>query len=411
MEGELSALYRRERGQLLATVARLVGDLDRAEEIVQEAWLRATDHWRGGLPENPGAWLTTVAKRLAIDEHRARRRWAPEAVDVPGADAEDIEAQVERALAPELLRDDPLRLLFVCCHPLLPPESQVALTLRTLGGLGTPEVARAFLRSETAVGQRIHRAKRLLRERAVPYRVPSAWELPERVPSVLDVIYLIFNEGYAAREGESPVRHELCEEALRLAALMSEGLRDVGEIHGLHALLLFQASRLHARTDAQGAIVLLADQDRRSWDQARIAAGDRELERARRSGHPGRFVLQAEIAACHAQAASFEATDWGAIVDHYDALLARAPSPVVALNRAVAVGRASGPAAGLAALDAVADDPRLAGYPWLPAARADCLERLGRSEEAAQTYEAAADATENAAEAELLRRRAADCRS
>lgn len=392
---------------MLATVVRLVGDLGRAEEIVQEAWLRALEHWpERGVPESPRAWLLTTARNLALDELRRRARTRAEPFEEElHAPADEAAWDEDLALAPPVIRDDPLRLVFTCCHPVLPQDARVALTLRTLGGLTTREIARAFLSREAAVAQRIVRAKKTLRERGVAYRIPTAWELPERLPAVLEVIYLVFNEGYAAGEGESPVRRELCEEAIRLAALVVELLPEP-EAHGLLALLLLQASRLPAREAADGAAVLLEAQDRGRWDGTRIAAGLAALERAVGGGP---YALQAAIAGCHARAPSFEATDWAEIVRLYDALLAWHASPVVALNRALALAQLEGPARALPLVEALARDARLAGYAWLPAARADLLRRLGRSEEAAAAYRAALALTSNRAERTVLERRLAEC--
>jgi predicted RNA polymerase sigma factor len=307
-----------------------------------------------------------------------------------------------------VIRDDPLRLIFTCCHPALAQQARVALTLRTLGGLTTREIARAFLTAEATVAQRIVRAKKTLREARVPYRVPTAWELPERLPAVLEVVYLIFNEGHAAGEGDAPARAELCEEAIRLAALVAELLPEEPETWGLLALLELHASRLPARSGAGGASVLLDEQDRGRWHRERIRSGLVHLDRA--TGE-GAYTLQAKIAACHARAARFEDTDWGEIVRLYDALLARVPSPVVALNRALAVSRAVGPAAGLALVDALAADPRLAEYAWLPAARADLMRRAGRLAEAAAEYARALERTHNAAERARLGARLTECES
>ena len=401
-------LFREDRGRVLATVVRLVGELGRAEEIVQEAWLRALEHWPvSGVPESPRAWLITTARHLALDDLRRRKRAPAAAFDEADHSPRDTDSWDEDlALAPPVLRDDPLRLIFTCCHPVLPQQARVALTLRTLGGLTTREIARAFLCAEATVAQRIVRAKKTLRESRVPYCVPTAWELPERLPAVLEVLYLIFNEGYAAAEGETPARAELCDEAIRLAALVAELLPAEPESFGLLALLELQASRLPARSGAGGASVLLEEQDRACWDRARIAAGLAHLARA---GGEGAYALQARIAACHARAPRFEDTDWREIVRLYDALLARVPSPVVALNRALAVSRALGPEAGLALVDALASDPRLDGYAWLPAARADLLRRAGRLAEAAQEYGRALTRTANAAEHARLRLRLAEC--
>jgi RNA polymerase sigma factor (sigma-70 family) len=407
-EVDLERSFRDDRGRVLATVVRLVGDLGRAEEIVQEAWLRALEHWpRAGVPDSPRAWLLTTARHLALDELRRRARAQAELFEEADHSPSATHGWDEDlALAPPVIRDDPLRLVFTCCHPVLPQEARVALTLRTLGGLTTREIARAFLTTEPTVAQRIVRAKKTLRKRGVPYRIPTAWELPERLPAVLEVLYLVFNEGYAAADGDEPVRREMCEEAIRLARLVVELLSGEPEAHGLLALLELQASRLPARSDGRGAAVLLEDQDRSRWERARIDAGLAHLERANEAGP---YALQAGIAACHARAPSFEATNWREIVRLYDALLARVPSPVVALNRALAVAKVEGEARGLALVDALADDERLREYAWLPAARADLLRRLGRTREALAEYREALARTSNRAERAVLERRAAEC--
>ncbi len=410
-EADFARLYRAEHGRVLATVARVAGDLSRAEEFVHEAWLRALERWpREGVPDKPGAWLVTAARRLAIDAWRhaqlARREAACE--PAPPSPHEAEAALLDEALAPELLRDDPLRLMFTCCHPLLPREAQVALTLHTLGGLSVPEIAQAFLAEERAIAQRIVRAKRTLRSRRVPFRVPSAYELPERLPALLEVLYLIFNEGYAASAGDALVRTELCDEALRLASLVADALPSA-EALALVALFELQASRLAARSDAHGRALLLEEQDRARWDRARITAGLARLTAARRAPRPGAFVLQAELAACHARAANFAATDWRRIVALYDRLFALHASPVIALNRAIALGFRDGPAAGLAALAALRFDPRLRRYPWLPAARADLLRRAERWREAADEYARAALLMSNASERAFLAEQRAEC--
>jgi RNA polymerase sigma factor (sigma-70 family) len=410
-ETELSRVYRAEHGRVLATVARVVGDLGRAEELVQEAWLRALELWpRSGLPEKPGAWLTTTARRLAIDAWRreALARRGAARVEEAGETRASAEDALDAALAPELLRDDPLRLMFTCCHPLLPRDAQLALTLHTLAGLSVREIARAFLTDERNIAQRIVRAKRTLRARRVPFRIPTPYELPERLPVVLDVLYLAFNEGYAASAGEAVVRAELCDEALRLAHLVASALPSA-EALALVALFELQASRLAARADAQGRVLSLEEQDRARWDRERIATGLARLDVARRAPRPGAFLLQAEIAACHARAPSFAATNWRRIAAHYDALYTLTQSPVVALNRAIAVGFRDGPSAGLAALAALRFDPRLRRYPWLPAARADLLRRAERWHDAADEYARAEPLMSNAAERAFLAARRVEC--
>jgi RNA polymerase sigma factor (sigma-70 family) len=410
-DGEFERVYREEHGRVLATVVRVVGDLARAEELVQEAWLRALEHWpRDGAPASPGAWLVTAARRLAIDA------WRREAVAKREAEREraessprsDADEQLEAALAPELLRDDPLGLMFACCHPLLPRDAQVALTLHTLGGLTVPEIARAFLADERAIAQRLVRAKRALRARKVPFRVPSAYELPARTPVVLDALYLVFNEGYAATSGDALVRRELCDEALRLARLVADALPSAESL-ALVALFELQASRLAARVDASGRALPLEQQDRARWDRARIERGLAALARARRAPRPGAFLLQAEIAACHARARSFRATRWRRVVTCYDALLAQSPSPVLALNRVIALSYRDGAQAGLAALDALRFDARMRRYPYAAATRADLLRRARRFGEAAAEFARAERAMRTPAERALMAERRAEC--
>jgi len=309
---------------------------------------------------------------------------------------------------PETIPDDRLRLIFTCCHPGLPADSRVALTLKLVGGLSTTEIARAFLAPEPTIAQRLVRAKRAIRDRALPYEVPHDGELPGRLPAVLAVIYLIFNEGYAAQSGNALVRHDLCDEALRLGRMLAELMPEEPEVRGLLALMELQASRAATRTDADGNLVLLEDQDRSRWDRAGIVRGLASLEHAGPMARAGPYQRQAAIAACHARAASWDATDWRQIVEHYEALAAIAPSPVVELNRAVAIGLARGPAAGLAALDDV-DDAALRGYHLLPGARADFLRRLGRRTEAATEYRRALGLTDNARERAFYAARLAAC--
>jgi RNA polymerase sigma factor (sigma-70 family) len=391
----------------------MLGDLDAAEETVQEALAAALVHWPvEGLPDNPGAWLMTVARNRARDHLRRRRRQREKVEALAREPDEAPEPLPDVALdvddAP-LIADDRLRLIFTCCHPELPPDSRVALTLRLVGGLSTGEIARAFLVSDTTVGQRIVRAKRIIRDRGLPYSVPAAGELPGRLASVLAVIYLVFNEGHTAREGDRLVRDEVCEEALRLGATLAELMPAEGEVLGLLALMELTAARAPARTNAAGDLVLLADQDRARWDRARLARGLTVLERAGPPDAAGPYRLQAVIAACHARAASWEATDWAAIAALYARLQAVAASPVVELNRAVAVSLAEGPAAGLLVLDGLERHPALAGYHHLPAARGDCLRRLGRGPEAAAAYREAMALTQNRREQAFFAARAAEC--
>jgi RNA polymerase sigma factor (sigma-70 family) len=407
VRARLAETFRLESARVVAAVLRIVRDIDAAEEIVQEAFARALDHWpAAGEPARPGAWLLTAARRRALDHLRRLRRAGARAGALAyeaGLDASDEGPEVTD---PETIPDDRLRLIFTCCHPGLPPDSRVALTLRLVGGLTTAEIARAFLTPEATVAQRLVRAKRTIRERAFPYEVPGAGELAERLPAVLAVVYLVFNEGYAAHSGDELVRHDLCEEAIRLGRMLAELMPDEPEVLGLLALMQLQASRAATRADADGNLILLADQDRARWDRARIAEGLACLARAGAAAGP--YQLQAAIAACHARAPSWESTDWPGIVEIYDALSEIAPSPVVALNRAVAVGLARGPEAGLAALDAI-ESAALRDYHLLPSARADFLRRLGRLTEAAREYRRALGLTDNAREQRFLASRLADC--
>ena len=409
VQARVSEAFRLEYARVVASVLRIVRDIDAAEEVVQEAFAQALDRWPvTGLPDRPGAWLLTAARRRALDRLRHTRR-------VEGhADAIAYEATlgandgVPDVTDPETIPDDRLRLIFTCCHPGLPADSRVALTLKLVGGLSTTEIARAFLAPEPTIAQRLVRAKRAIRDRALPYEVPDDGELPGRLPAVLAVIYLIFNEGYAAQSGNALVRHDLCDEALRLGRMLAELMPEEPEVRGLLALMELQASRAATRTDADGNLVLLEDQDRSRWDQAGIVRGLASLERAGPMGRAGPYQRQAAIAACHARAASWDATDWRQIVEHYEALAAIAPSPVVELNRAVAIGLAHGPAAGLAALDDV-DDTALRGYHLLPGARADFLRRLGRRTEAATEYRRALGLTDNARERAFYAARLTAC--
>lgn len=386
----------------------MLGDLDAAEETVQEALAAALVRWPAdGLPDNPGAWLMTVARNRARDQLRRRRRDARK-VEALAHEAELATDEPDEADEPAAIADDRLRLIFSCCHPALTPESQVALTLRLVGGLSTGEIARAFLLSEPTIAQRIVRAKRLIRDRALPYAVPEPAELPARLASVLAVIYLVFNEGHTAREGDRLLREEVCDEALRLGATLLELMPGDPEVLGLLALMELTAARAPARTDARGDVVLLADQDRARWDTSRVARGLALLERAGPLEEAGPYRLQAAIAACHGRAASWTATDWPAIAQLYARLEALTPSPVIALNRAIAVSMAEGPAAALALLDAL-DGPVLAGYQHLPAARGDCLRRLGRWAEAAAAYRRARELTRNRREQVFFDARVAEC--
>ncbi|WIV97910.1 RNA polymerase sigma factor [Kinneretia aquatilis] len=424
----VAAIWRLESARIVAHAARLVRDLDRAEELAQDALLAALETWpRDGLPSNPAAWLMTTAKHRALD-HLRRVAMQARQEEALAQDLQSLQADVEPDFAPELIRsldqaadaahidDDLLRLLFIACHPVLPPASRLALTLRLLGGLSTAEIARACLQPEPTVAQRIVRAKRTLADSGLPFELPQGEARREALGSVLAVIYLMFNEGHAASQGEGWMRPTLCEEALRLARVLAGLSPQEAEVHGLLALLEIQASRLAARLDEQGQPVLLMDQDRRRWDALLIRRGLGALARAEAlaqqdAAGPGPYQLQAAIAACHARAATAEATDWAAIVAGYDALMARYPSPVVRLNRAVAVSRLSseqggGPAVALALLQPLRELPALRDYPWLASAEGDVLERLGRREEARVAFERAAALSGNAQDQALLRARA-----
>jgi RNA polymerase sigma-70 factor (ECF subfamily) len=401
--------FRQDYGRVVASVIRIVRDLDVAEEIVQEAFARALDHWPAdGTPDRPGAWLLTTARRQALDHLRRARRAGAHADALAYETALAVPDEGLEVTDPDAIPDDRLRLIFTCCHPGLPADSQVALTLRLVGGLSTAEIARAFLVPEPTIAQRLVRAKRTIRERALPYEVPEGAELTERLPAVLAVVYLIFNEGYAAHAGDALVRQDLCHEAIRLGRTLTELMGDEPEVLGLLALMELQASRAAARTDAAGDLVLLADQDRARWDGAAIARGLAWLERAGPLEDAGLYQLQAAVAACQARAASWAATDWPRIVEHYDALAVVSPSPVIQLNRAVAIGLAHGPAVGLAVLDGLAA-AALRGYHLLPASRADFLRRLERWPEAAAEYRRALPLTDNARERSFLAARLATC--
>lgn len=398
-------MYRIESARIIAGTARIVRDVGIAEEIAQDALVAALEQWpEDGVPDRPGAWLMATSKHRAIDLVRRRETYARKLAEA-GRALEDVPPP--EPADPDGIDDDLLRLIFTSCHPVLSTEARVALTLRLLGGLGTDEIARAFLVRESTVAQRIVRAKRTLGRTGVPFEVPSGPERPARLGSVLDVIYLIFNEGYAATAGDDLLRPALCEDALRLARLLAGLMDREPEVHGLAALLELQASRTRARTGADGTPLLLAEQNRARWDHLLIRRGFAALERAHAlGGAPGPYTLQAAIAACHARAARWSDTDWPVIAALYGRLVAVAPSPVVELNRAVAVSMAQGPEAGLALTDALLDDPALAGYHLLPSVRGDLLERLGRGEEARAAFVRASELTRNARERELLLARA-----
>jgi len=407
----VEAVWRIEAGRVVAALAGLVRDVGWAEELAQDALVAALEQWpRDGVPANPGAWLTTVGKRRAIDALR-RRKLLERSVEQLGQDLDDdgFTPNFDAAFE-ERIDDDLLRLVFTACHPVLSPQARAALTLRVLGGLKTEEIARAFLVSETTVAQRITRAKKTLAEAQVPFEVPGVAARAERLASVLEVIYLIFNEGYSATAGDDWMRPALCADALRLARLLQELMPEEPEVHGLAALLEIQASRTAARVDADGEPVLLLEQDRGRWDRLLIRRGLAALDRARAAnGPPGPYTLQAEIAACHARAATPQDTDWARIADGYAELARVVPSPVVELNRAVAVSFAHGPAAGLELAQALVEEPALAHYHLLPSVLGDLLAKLGRHDEARAEFERAAELTGNERERALLRARAADC--
>ena len=406
----IQAVFRIESPRLIAGLARLTRDVGRAEELAQDALVAALETWPAtGVPERPGAWLLATARNRALDHRRREGRldaWREE-------NARDLAEREAAGAGPGAALEDPygddlLRLLFVACHPVLPTEARVALTLRLLGGLTTAEIARAFLAPEPTVAQRIVRAKRTLAEARVPFEVPLGDDLAARLGSVLEVIYLVFNEGYAATTGDDLTRPGLCEDALRLGRVLAGLAPGEPEVHGLVALMELHASRLGARTDAAGAPVLLLDQDRGRWDWLLVGRGLAALARAEALAgpRPGPYALQAAIAACHARARTAAETDWPRIASLYGALAAEVPSPVVALNRAVAVGMAEGPAAGLALVDRLAGEPALRRYHLLPAVRGDLLARLGRREEARAALEEAAALAGNAREREVLLGRA-----
>jgi RNA polymerase sigma-70 factor, ECF subfamily len=411
----IDAVWRIEAARVIAGVARMVGDVGVAEELAQDALVAALERWpREGIPRNPGAWLMGTAKHRAIDSVRRRQRLDRKIEELGQELAGDEQAagsEFDAVLDEAEIADDLLRLMFVSCHPVLSTDARVALTLRLLGGLTTSEIARAYLVTEQAVGQRITRAKRALAEANVPFEVPEGEERAARLSSVLEVLYLVFNEGYSATAGDDWMRPALCEEALRLGRVLAELLPAEPEVHGLVALMEIQASRSRARTGPTGEPILLLDQDRGRWDHLLIRRGLAALERAERlGGLRGPYTLQAAIAACHARARTPEETDWPRISALYGALAAVAPSPVVELNRAVAVAMASGPEAGLELVDALLDEPSLRGYHLLPSVRGDLLARLGRNDEARAELERAASLTRNARERALLLERAASLR-
>ncbi|MGO4171451.1 RNA polymerase sigma factor [Bosea sp. TAF32] len=411
----IETVWRMEAPRLIAGLARLTRDVGRAEELAQDALVAALRQWpEEGVPRNPAAWLMQVAKHRAADAARheimARRKQDEIGRDIDG----------ERPAMPDLdealddaVGDDLLRLIFTACHPVLPKEARIALTLRLLGGLTTEEIARAFLVPEPTMAQRIVRAKKTLSEAKVPYEVPAGAELGERLASVLEVVYLIFNEGYAATAGQDWVRPALCEEALRLGRVLAARAPDEPEVHGLVALMELQASRLRARIGPDGEPILLLDQNRARWDRLLIGRGVAALERAQRlaGAAPGPYLLQAALAACHARARTAEETDWQRIAALYAVLGRVMPSPIVELNRAVAVGMAEGPAAGLELVEALGSEPSLKRYHLLPSVRGDLLSKLGRHREAAEAFEQAVALTGNVKERALMEARAARART
>jgi RNA polymerase sigma factor (sigma-70 family) len=407
----VDTIFRMESARIIAGVARVVRDVGIAEELAQDALVAALEQWpREGVPDNPGAWLMTTARRRAVDLVRRRERYARKLAEV-GRDLETAPHHLDEPADPDDIDDDLLRLVFTACHPVLSAEARIALTLRLVGGLTTPEIARAFLAPEATVAQRIVRAKRTLATRNVAFEVPYGPEREARLGSVLEVIYLIFNEGYAATAGDDWLRPALCEDALRLARVLAGLMPKEPEVHGLAALLELQASRSAARTGPSGEPVLLRDQNRRRWNRMLIRRGFAALARADAvsAGVPGPYALQAAIAACHAQAYAYEDTDWRRIATLYGLLAARSPSPVVELNRAVAVSMAEGPGPALVLVDALAAEPALRGYHLLPSVRGDLLARLGRMSEARAEFERAASLARNERERDLLRARAAEC--
>jgi RNA polymerase sigma factor (sigma-70 family) len=409
----IEAVWRIESPRLIAGLARITGDVGAAEELAQDALVIALEQWPAqGVPDGPGAWLMATAKHKAIDLVRRRARYEQKLQEI----GRDVESRPENSGEPDVdamddhIGDDLLRLIFISCHPVLSPETRAALTLRLLGSLTTDEIARAFLVPEPTIAQRIVRAKRTLAARKVPFEIPARSELPGRLASVLEVIYLMFNEGYSATAGENWMRPALCAEAMRLGRILAGLMAGEGEVHGLVALMELQASRAGARTGPAGEPILLTDQDRRRWDRLLIRHGLGALEHAGQlGGVPGPYEVQAEIAACHARAHSVQATDWERIAALYVVLGHLTPSPVIELNRAVAVGMAYGPARGLEIADKLTAEPALAAYAQLPAVRGDLLARLDRLDEARQEFGRAAALTSNQRERALFQARAAAC--
>jgi RNA polymerase sigma factor (sigma-70 family) len=409
----ITALFQIERPKLIASLTRITRDVGVAEELAQDALVSALENWpQHGVPEKPAAWLTLTAKRKALDAHR-RKQMASQKYEELGRDLrekEETPPDLDSALDDDI-GDDLLRLIFIACHPVLSQEARVALTLRLLGGLTTDEIARAFIVPEPTIAQRIVRAKKTLAEKQIAYEVPHGDELSERLAAVLEVIYLIFNEGYAATSGKNWIRAELCEEALRLGRVLAELAKNEPEVHGLIALMEIQMSRFAARTDANGDAILLLDQNRARWDRLLIQRGLTAIARAHAacaelSRQPGSYLLQAELAACHARANKPEDTDWAKIAGIYGALAKLTPSPVIELNRAVALGMLMGPEAGLEIVDALAEEPSLKGYYLLPAVRGDLLAKLQRKDEARKEFKRAASMTQNDMERAAMLRRA-----
>jgi RNA polymerase sigma-70 factor (ECF subfamily) len=409
----IEAVWRIESARIIAGLTRMVRDIGLAEELAQDALVAALEQWpESGIPDNPGAWLMATAKHRAIDMFRRKKRLERKHEEI----GRELQSQQEMAV-PDFetaldddIGDDLLRLVFISCHPVLSAEARVALTLRLLGGLTTEEIARAFLVPEPTVAQRIVRAKRTLAEEQIPFEVPRGSELGARLSSVLEVIYLVFNEGYSATAGDDWMRPALCEEALRLGRILAELASQEPEVHSLVALMEIQASRAKARVGSSGEPILLLDQNRGHWDQLLIRRGLAALDRAEKlGGRRGPYALQAAIAACHARAITAEETDWARIVALYEALAQLTPSPVVELNRAVAVAMAFGPAAGLEIVDTLTTEPSLRSYHLLPSVRGEFLRKLGRSDEARIEFERAASLTQNARERELLLNRARAC--
>jgi len=403
-----------ESPKLIGALTRLTRDVGAAEDLAQDALVAALEQWpASGVPDNPGAWLMATARRRAIDLFR-RQSMVQRKHELLGRELEDLQGDEPAGLDEAIdddIGDDLLRLLFIACHPILSPEARVALTLRLLGGLTTAEIARAFLVPEPTIAQRIVRAKRTLAEEKIPFEVPRGTQREARLASVLDSIYLIFNEGYSATAGDDWIRPDLCEEALRVGRILAGLAPEEAEVHGLLALMELHASRLRARTDAKGEPILLLDQDRARWDRLLLQRGFASLARAEAlGGANGRCALQAAISACHARALEASATDWPRIIGLYDALARESPSPIVDLNRAVAVAMAFGPEAGLAAVETIAEEPALRSYHLLPSVRGDMLFKLGRLDEARMEFERAASLTQNERERRLLLDRAAVAR-